>query len=58
MTMYLYLVQYYAAMHYNHSPVRKVHLVKGHEVYVYWVDTVCVQNNLPTELSKRTIFII
>ena len=48
----------YAAMHYNHSPVRKVHLVKGHVVYVYWVDTVYVQNNLPTEFSKRTIFII
>ena len=51
-------MQYYAAMHYNHSPVRKVHLVKGHVVYVYWVDTVYVQNNLPTEFSKKTIFII
>ena len=37
--------------------MRKVHLVKGHVVYVYWVDTV-MQNNLPTELSKRAIFII
>ena len=27
-------------------------------VYVYWIDTVDVQNNLPTEFSKRTIFII
>ena len=35
-----------------------VHLVNGHVVYVFWVDTVYVQNNLPTELSKRTIFII
>ena len=31
---------------------------KGHVVYVYWIDTVYVQNNLPTEFSKRTIFII
>ena len=52
------LVQYYAAMHYNHSSMRKVHLVRGHVVYVFWIDTVYVQNNLPTELSKRTIFII
>ena len=41
-----------------HSSMRKVHLVKGHVVYVYWIDTVYVQNNLPTEFSKRTIFII
>ena len=27
-------------------------------LYVYWIDTVYVQNNLPTEFSKRTIFII
>ena len=33
--------------------MRKVHLVKGHAVYVYWIDTVYVQNNLPTEFSKR-----
>ena len=38
--------------------MRKVHLAKGHVVYVYWIDTVYVQNNLPTEFSKRTIFII
>ena len=38
--------------------MRKVHLVKGHVVYVYLIDTVLVQNNLPTELSKRTVFII
>ena len=40
--------------------MRKAHLVKGHVVHVYWVDTVYVQvqNNLPTEFSKRTIFII
>ena len=49
---------FFAAMYYNHSPMRKVHLVNGHVVYVYWIDTVYVQNNLPTELSKRTILII
>ena len=38
--------------------MRKVHLVNGHVVYVYWIDTVYVQNNLPTEFSKRTIYII
>ena len=38
--------------------MRKVQLVNGHTVYVYWIHTVYVQNNLPTELSKRTIFII
>ena len=32
--------------------MRKVHLVKGHVVYVYWIDTVLVQNNLQTELVK------
>ena len=53
-----YLVQYYAAMYCNYSSMRKVHLVKGHVVYVYWMDTVYVQNTLPIELSKRTIFII
>ena len=31
--------------------LRKVHLVKGHVVYVYWIDKVYVQNNLPTEFS-------
>ena len=54
----IYLVQYYAAMYCNYSSMRKVHLVKGHVVYVYWMDTVYVQNTLPIELSKRTIFII
>ena len=29
--------------------MHKVHLVNGHVVYVYWIDTVYVQNNLPTE---------
>ena len=38
--------------------MRKVHIVKGHVVYVYWIDTAYVQNNLPTESSKRTILII
>ena len=51
-------VQYYAAMYYNHSSMRKEHLVNGHVVNVYLVDTVFVQNNLPTELSKRTVFTI
>ena len=34
------------------------HLVNGHVVYVYLIDTICVQINLPTDLSKRTILII
>ena len=51
-------VQYYAAMYFNHSAMRKVHQVNGHVVYVHWIDTVYVQNNLPTKLSKMTIFII
>ena len=34
------------------SSMRKVHLVKDHVVNVYQIDTVYVQNNLPTELSK------
>ena len=38
--------------------MREVHLVDGHVFYVYWIDTVYVQNNLPTEFSKGTIFII
>ena len=54
----LMTVQYYAAMYYNHSSMHKVLLVNAHVVYVYWIDTVYVQNNLPTEFSKRTIFII
>ena len=29
--------------------MRKVHLVKGYVVYVYWIVTVYVQNNLPTD---------
>ena len=32
--------------------MRKVHLVNGHVVYVYWIDTVYVQNNLSTDLKK------
>ena len=48
----LYLVQNYAATYYNHSSMHKVHLVKGHVVYMYWIDTVYVQNNLPTELVE------
>ena len=54
----IYLVQYYAAMYYNHSSMRKVHLVNGRVVYVYLIYTVYVQNNLPIEFSERTIFLI
>ena len=36
--------------------MRKVHLVNGHVVFVYWIDTVYVQNNLPLEFSKRDNF--
>ena len=54
----IYLVQYYAAMYYDHSSMRKVHQAKSHVVYVYWIDTVYVQNNLPSEFSKMKIFII
>ena len=35
--------------------MHKVHLVDGHAVYVYQIDTVYVQNNRPTEFSKGTI---
>ena len=38
--------------------MHKVHLVNDLVVYVYLIDTVYVQNNLPTEFSKMTIFII
>ena len=38
--------------------MRKVRLVNGHVVYVYWIDTLHVQINLPTEFSKRTFVII
>ena len=38
--------------------MRKVHQAKSHVVYVYWIDTVHVQNNLPSEFSKRTSFTI
>ena len=48
----IYLVHHYVAMYYNHSSVRKVYPVKGHVVYVYWIDTVYVQNNLPLNLVK------
>ena len=41
MTMYLHGA-IYAAMYYNHSSMRKVHLVEVHVVYVYWIDTVYV----------------
>ena len=38
--------------------MRKVQQAKSHVVCVHWIDTVYVQNNLPSELIKRTIFII
>ena len=38
--------------------MRKVHLVNGHVVYVYWIDTVYMQNNLPTELIQYICKII
>ena len=43
---------------YNHVSMRQVHLVKGHVVDVYWIDTEYVQNNLLTEFSKQTDFLI
>ena len=43
-------------MYYNHSSTRKVHLVDSHVVYVYWIDTVYVQNNLPTEFLVKGQF--
>ena len=46
-----------AAMYYIHSSLRKVHQAKSHVVCVYWIDTVYVQNNLPSEFSEKTIFI-
>ena len=55
---YIYLVQYYAAMYFDHSSVQKAHLFGGggggHVVFVYWKDTVYVQNHLSTELRKMT----
>ena len=32
--------------------MRKVHQAKSHVFYMYWIDTVYVQNNLPSELVK------
>ena len=37
---------------------KKSSLVKGHVVYVYWIHTVLVQNNLPTELSKSCVVVL
>ena len=34
-------------MYHNHPSMCKVHIVNGHVVHVYWIDTVYVQNNLP-----------
>ena len=45
-------------MYFNRSAMRKVHLGNAQVVYMYWIDTVYVQNNLPTEFSKMTILII
>ena len=58
MTMYLPGAILYAAMYYNHSSMRKVYQFNGHVVFAYWIDTVYVQNNLPTEFSNGTIFLI
>ena len=33
---------------FKHSSLRKVNLFKGLVAYVYWIDTVFVQNNLST----------
>ena len=33
--------------------MRKVHQAKSYVVYVYWIDTVYVQNNLPSEFSHN-----
>ena len=33
------------------STMRKVHLFRGHVTYVYWIDTVNMQNKLSTEFS-------
>ena len=38
--------------------MHKVHICYGQVAYEHWIDTVYVQNNLSTEFSKRTIFII
>ena len=46
----------FLAVYYDHFSMRKVHLVNGHVAYVYWIDTVYVQNNLPIEFNKRKIF--
>ena len=35
--------------------MRKVHIVKGHVVNVYWIDTAYVQNNTPNEFSEMVI---
>ena len=45
-------------MYYKHLSMHKLNLLRGHEAYVNWIDTVYVQNNLSTEFSKRTIYII
>ena len=50
-------MQYYVAMYYNHSSMHKVNLVKGHVVYVYWINTVDVQNNPPTPESQLAFHI-
>ena len=42
----------------NHSSMRKVHLVNDHVVYVYWIDTFFVKNNLPTEGPRIVSYLI
>ena len=36
--------------------MRKVLLVNGHVVNVFWIDTVYVQINIPNEFSKKDNF--
>ena len=36
----------------------KVHLVKDHVVYMYQIDTLYVQNNLPTELKGTATLMV
>ena len=40
---------------YNHSFMRKVHLVKGYAVCVYWIDTVYVQLIYQLNLVKEQL---
>ena len=48
-------MQYYAAISFDHSFMRKVHIFRGRVVYEYWIDTVYVQNNLKKLCIKVVI---